>query len=156
MCLCVGLRNSKASEAAAEWAGQTEIGQVSKREQGGQIMQTLSTIRPTLDSTLSLWVSRKHYYNNMADPEIPQQYPQKNLEVSHCCLALACGDCQETRCYCLKNILQLSSFYALQFPAIMKPPKQHRMKTNMGKYAMKKVFNLLKIYLWGKMHEKTV
>ena len=30
------------------------------------------------------------------------------------------------------------------------------MKTNMGKYAMKKVFNLLKIYLWGKMHEKTV
>ena len=52
-------------------------------------MQTLSTIRPTLDSTLSLWVSRKHYYSNMADPEIPQQYPQKNLEVSHCCLAFS-------------------------------------------------------------------
>lgn len=49
-------------------------------------MQTLSTIRPTFYSTLSLRVSRKHYYNNMADPEIPQQYPQKSLEICHCCL----------------------------------------------------------------------
>ena len=119
-------------------------------------MQTLSTIRLTLDSTLRLWVSRKHYYNNMADPEIPQQYPQKNLEICHCCLALACDGCQETRCYCLKNILQLSSFHALQFPAIMKPLKQLRMKTNKGNYEMKKVFKLLKIYLWGKMHENKV
>jgi len=119
-------------------------------------MQTLSTIRPTLDSTLSLWVSRNTITTTWQTRKSLSNTHRKNLEMCHCCLALACDDCQETRCYCLKNILQLSSFHALRFPAIMKPPKQHRMKTNMGKYAMKKVFNLLKIYLWGKMHEKKV
>ena len=102
------------------------------------------------EGTTTSWRVLANEY--LLDLPLPVSVPS----MSHCCLALACGDCQETRCYCLKNILQLSSFYALQFPAIMKPPKQHRMKTNMGKYAMKKVFNLLKIYLWGKMHEKTV
>lgn len=50
-------------------------------------------------------VSRKHHYNNMADLEIPQQYPEENLEICQGCFALAHDDCQETRCYCLKNIL---------------------------------------------------
>lgn len=118
----------------------------------GRIMQPLCTLERTLDSILSFWVSRKHNYNNMADLEIPQQYPQENLELCQSCFALAHDDCQETRCCCLKNILQLPGFNALQFPPIIKPPKQHRMKTNMGKYAMEKKFllKLLKIYIFGK------
>lgn len=142
MCLCLEcLRNSKkASVAAAESAGQRVRGQVPIREQEGQTMQTLCTVRQTLYSMLSFWVSRKHHYNNMADLEIPQQYPQESLEMCQGCLAMAHDDCQETRCYCLKNILQLPSFCVFRFPSIMKPPKQHRMMTNMGKYAMKKSF----------------
>lgn len=118
-----------------------------KREQGGQIMQTLSDLPDRL--WIPLWVSG-FLGNTITTTWQISKLSAIPTEKSGGVPLLPClglYDCQETRCYCLKNILQLS-LCPFWFPAIMKPPKQHRMKTNMGKYAMKKVFNLLK-YIFG-------